>query len=326
MGIYIEIKDDQGLVIESGKYGVGYSTLMFTDITHEGKSVLLRVSGKEGIDNLNRNIKYLKDNRTSENATDVDYIKSALVYTRNKLRPERTYTCDFSEYFMGSNNPEYSYFNLIEEWYDRMNDVIAGYHVYPKFPRNDFVELAFRLALKVALDCKYGVSLEESNDTNLIYRVQINLSEGEKEIIRKKPIWKDGDEDGTYTTAFARRKIFHAVRSEIGFVPNSILSVGDTTFFVIFNRKDIDEWDKENPYIMCSYRTASTYDIEYLLKNSPEEKEKFYCYATGQNAISIKIDGIEYCGLDDEEVSELLGKKLFRYEYEHNDIVMCPAR
>lgn len=323
MGIYISIVDDRGHVIQSNKYGVGFAALMFSDAEQNGSKVIMKATGTEAIANINRSLDFLRKNKTPQNDVGVSMIQLTLKEVRDRLSPERTYSCDWSEFFEGVNvNPEYDPMHLLQEWYDRMNDAIIGYEKYSFYRDTDCAEQAFRHALMDSLEIKNGVSLENYTENTVIYRIHVALSEGEKQLIKKQYIYNDSDDDHSYTNHFVRRKIYYAVKKEFGFAPESIMPCDCATFYVVFNRNDINKWDEGKPYVLCYYKIDTMCPAEFLVQNTPEEKEKFYLYASWKGATSIIIDGEEFCGREDDDIAESLGKELERFAYELEDIKM----
>lgn len=315
MGFYISLNDSKGRMIAEKKYSLGTPMIMFETYRMENGSLIFEVDGKTAIVNLNSAISRVKnvlDKEYNDFAVNILY---SLESVRNYIREDETYSANLSEAMMLVENKDFDPMFFIWEAQWTLDDLENGYNKRVKDCSNATKMLNLFFSNLPHINGSY---IEKNNNNYIVVNVHYELSVDEKEEL-SKIFFKKNDEH--QQSQYVGRKI-HEMVSPI--FPNAeVMHRKDCEFYVVFAKSDVEQWANNKPYVKASYRIPSTYDINYLVRNTPEEKEKFYCYVSFKgNAVSIIIDGVEYINLSDDEISANLGKALDRYAYEGNEIDM----
>ena len=199
---------------------------------------------------------------------------------------------------------------------DKLEDAISGYYEYE--PKSIEAEQLLKYIDSISDEIRVRIVYKNNPDI-IVIGAGVFLNEGDKEVIEKRSVVSDNKDDITHR--YMERKLFYILK-ETG-LKFHICPRNNKMFYVIFQRSEIDKWLATRPYIECTYRYYNTYDIQYFVRNTPEEIEKFYCFASWKDGVmSIVINGIELVGASPEKISEVIGKTLERRCYESEDINM----
>lgn len=325
MGYYISINEKEtGRVIVQNKYGVGFAMLMFDGYKKgkNNKDIVYEVSGKNAIDNLENVLDYIKNNIDDTNRDVLSSIHSSLQSVRNMIRENKTYECDFREALCVVSNPDFDPMSCIQEMRDNLEDQINGYSHFGKCRRNDMSKILQAYFGKLSNELR-GCFVSKESDKFIVFETAVKLNEEDLKKIKTGRV--NNDEDNyEYEKRYAERKLFYILKmSDFDF---EICHKDKTAFYIIIDKKEAEEWYATRPYVECSYQFTTTYPIRYFVRNTPKEKEKFYCYAKWRTDIDgLMIDGVDVLNATDEEVSKVIGKTLCRQCYELNEIDMVQA-
>lgn len=321
MGFYISILENGKRCIKENKYGLGYWTLMFSEYKRVGNRVIFTANGSDALENLQTVADHLAGMKNNENRQRVEYIEGEIQSAMRSIKPDKVYTADYSEPFQGLiENPMYDPMSIVKEMHDSVQDAIYG---FSDIGQRDDAERACEMlciTLRNLSDRIRVADFWRTEDKTVAYTAVYRFSDDDMDVINKARVSK---ENGEYERRYAKRELFYILKNA-GMKDFQILSNGDNEygFYIIFSRDYVNEWAASKPYVECSYVVCGSYPIRYLVRNTPKEKEKFYCHTSWHSAESIIIDGVEFCGLSDEEVSQRLGKSLRRIAYEKDEIDM----
>lgn len=316
MGFYITLTDSKNNTILERKYSLGMPMIMFEDYTYENGHLIFAVDGQTAINNLNNAISRIKNIlKTNQNDMVIDVLYS-LENVRNYLRKDETYYAELSEALMYVENPTFDPHFFIWEVQQMLTDLETGYNKRVRDTKN-YVRMLTHFIdhLSPSLESIYA---EKNNENVTILNATYNLSVAEKNELAKI-YFKPGDSH--QKKDYIGRKIYSLLISAF---PNfELLHREGNNYYLIFTKQDIENWVNTKPYVNASYKTNYTYDIPYILRNTPEEKEKFICYFSEKgDAVSIKIDGAECINLSDSEISTLIGKEFKRCSCDSENIDM----
>ena len=322
MGYYISIEEKEtGRRIIENKYGVGYAMLMFDSYKKgkDNKDVIYEVSGERAIENLDSVLDYIKNNLDETNFDALSVAQSNLQEVRNRIRKDKTYQCDFREALYIVDNPDFDPMSCIEEMRENLEDLINSYFQYGKRSKDNMSKMLETYFKNLSEELR-GCFVSKEGDNVIILTTAINFNEEDLRRIKTGKINNDKD-NFEYEKRYAERKLFYILKmSGFNF---EICHKSKTCFYIIIDRKEAEDWYATRPYVECSYQFTTTYPIRHLVRNTPKEKEKFYCYAKWKTDVEkIVIDGIDVTNATDEEVSSIIGKKLCRCCYDSNEIDM----
>lgn len=305
MGVYVSITNEKtGQCLIEGKYGVGFPLLMFSRYESRNKNHLVfRATGKEAIENIDKVLEHIKANITKENTKGLTSIKNSLLNVRRQLSPSATYISDYSELLYGIENPDFDYMRFIQEYQDKLEDAIHGYNCHPaKKPEITMFEHFLK-----SLSSDIHPWVFNSNDKIVVATIRVDLTDDEKLQLKKGSFYEQVTDDET--ARFSERKLFYILKnSGLKF---TICNINSCQFHVIFDADEIELWLARKPYVQCSYRLSSTYDINCYVRNTAEELEKFYVFAKNHDrVVSIIINWYELINESADEVASVIGKHI----------------
>lgn len=317
MGWYVSIvsKKNPHKVLLERKYGLGFPILMFTDYDRTRDGVVFEADGKTAKDNICKVIEYLEANKNPENLQAVEKIEKEMADVYHRLSDDETYISDYTESLGVVDNPNFDPLYFIEEMRERMEDAVNGYSEYGHYDSASEQLLAFIDSLSDEI--KARVVYKNSRDF-VIIGAGVVLTDADRNAVTRGSVTLDNNE---YEVRYAERKLFYILKKSG--IRCNICRKSDKYFYILISRSEVDKWLSTKPYVNCSYRYDTTYDIPYAVRNTPEEKEKFYCFAKWKDGVvSIVIDGVEVVNATDREVSDVIGKELRRACYESDEINM----
>ena len=320
MGWYIKLEEKNShRIIKEEKYGIGWPLLAFDDYDKAQNGVVFEVTGKTAKKNIENIIKHIEDNKNPQNSETLARIADELLFVASRMRDGETYIADYTEAMCVVENPNFDPISFIEEMEDKLEDAIHGFSEFCK--KDEVSEQLFAYIDNLSPDIHSSIIWKNTKDY-IVIGVGVQLTDVEKRMMATSRITNDNDE---YEHRYAQRKLFYILKK--AGINCEICRRGAFYYYVIIGRDDAEKWYAEKPYIECSYRLRSTYDIRYYVRNTPAEKEKFYCHAMdNKNIVSVIIDGIELVDSTDIVVSHVIGKTLERGNYSCSDINMKPIR
>ena len=327
MGFYINIKDDAGYLLLEKKYGVGFPLLMFAKNPMSENKVILtednvfHAQGYDAIKNLQEVIAYIDNYPIKRNADKINRVKEELMGIITRLKADRTYFCDYSEAMKIVDNPKYSVEEHIFELADNLEDMLMGYAEFGSMDKDDVSSTALQFLDSLSNDIYVSI-IWKSNKNFVVFGVNVCLTEKDKELIEKgSPVIGSG----LFYNTFMIRKIYRTFIKS-GFEFEICKANAENNYYLIVDRKSLEDWFATTPYVECSYRTKTTYDIRYQVKNTPENLEKFICFAKesgGKTLESIVVGGKEITKLSNDEVSKVVGKHFIEHIVDKNSIDMA---
>ena len=319
MGVYVDIRNKHtGYKLVEGKYGVGYPILMFSRCNSNGNNVVFEATGKEALNNLDKVLNYLKANVTVNNADTLAIVHGVLMDIRSKIHPEATYISDYSECMYGIDNPNFNPMAFVLEYQNKLEDDINGYGKVFKRDDADMIQMLEHFVVHLSSDIRAWC---KCSDKFIVLETSVSLNKDDMDYLNTYMQGNPNDDKYGFYDRYAERKLFYILKKS-GF-NFEICSIGNQKYHVILDIQDVKNWWATRPYVMCSYRLPSTYDIHYFVKNIPEELEKFYVFAKQQNnVVSVVINCMELMHATDEEIASRIGKNVTLSSCEYNDIDM----
>ena len=318
MGYYVSIVEKEtGRRIKEDKYGVGYSLLMFEEYKQEGKNVIFFSKGDAAKERIGHTLTYIENNIDATNESKLLYIKRELVALLNAINDNNNYECDCTEMMYSVDNPNFDPIYFVEEFQDKLDDAINGYSEFGLSDTNNYGKMLETYIDNLSKDIRAKI-IWKMNDMFVAVGVSVELNGYDETVINQSRITMENNE---FRKRYEERKLFYILKtSGLKF---EILRRCEKSFYVIISNESLEEWVASRPYIPCSYRYYSTYNIHNLVRNTPEQKERFYCYAKSQEKmVSIVIDGQELIDAEEDVVSEVIGKELQQKYYQAQDVDM----
>jgi hypothetical protein len=277
---------------------------------------IFEVDGKTAKKNIDRVIDTINKGKTIENARRLKEIEKEMLCIKACLEDDSIYVSDYTEAMRIVTNTNFDVNAFIWEMQDKLEDAIAGYYEYE--PKNFEAEQLLKYIDSLSSEIRARIVYKNNKDI-VVLGAGVFLNEGDKEIIEKSSVVNDNKDD--FTHRYMERKLFYILKKTgLNF---HVCARNNKMFYIIFQRSEVDKWLSTKPYVECTYRYHNTYDIKYFVRNTPEEIEKFYCFASWKDGVeSIVINGIELVDASSDKISDVIGKTLERRCYESEDINM----
>ena len=319
MGWYVTIanKKNEHQILMERKYGLGFAILMFDRLQNIPNKVVFEATGTEAKKNIDNVLGYIRENKNPANVQQLERIEEEFVALRNRIRDGETHISDYSEAMCVVENKDFDKMSFIYEMRDKLEDAVYGYSEYSK--RGYESEQMMQFFDSLSDEIRVRIVLRENADI-VMFCAGVVLNDEDKKKIATYSVNSD-DENGEYEARYTERKLFYMLK-DCG-IKFATAKRGDKSFYIIVTQDELQKWIANKPYVECSYRYSSTYDIKYIVRNTPEELEKFYCYASWKTDVeSIVIKGYELKNATDEQISSVIGKTLRRVCYEADEINM----
>lgn len=321
MGIYVDICNNKGRQIASGKYGVGFAILMFSRYKETKTKFVFEATGTEAIANLDKYLKYVQSNMTAENEEELTKIENKLYEIRSMLSESDSYSLDYSEMYGCVQNPDYDPMRFVTEMVDKIDDAIHGYQ---RFGMQDTVATKMMKAYLSTLYSEFNVSsIVKETKHQYIFNITIYGTDDDKQYLKSVMLNNPSEEDWQ-SEEYYQRKMFMILKNaklEFEYLK------GDTknSAYVIIEKDFMYKLIDSKPFVVCSAQWNTTYRMYYLVPNTPEAKEKFYIYHTAQISDKKKlehlaIDDIDVLSLQPHVLEAYIGKKLTLTECQYKDL------
>lgn len=319
MGWYVTIanKKNGRQVLMERKYGLGFPILMFDKLQNTPNKVVFEADGKTAKKNIDDVLNYIRANKNPDNVQNLERIEEEMVALKRRIFDNETYISDYSESMGVVENPNFDPMFFIQEMKDKLDDAIYG---CSEFSRKGYdSEQLMQFFDGISEEIRARIVWKENADIVMI-GAGVTLNDEDKKKIAMHRVNND-DDNNEFEYRYAERKLFYLLK-DCG-VKFTIAKRGDKSFYIIVTQEELRRWIATKPYVECSYRYSSTYDIKYIVRNTPEELEKFYCFASWKADVeSVVINGHELKNATDEEVSQVIGKTLCKMCYESDEINM----
>lgn len=321
MGIYVNISDNRGYQIASGKYGVGFAILMFSRFKKTKTKFLFVAEGAEAILNLEKYLAYIHANMTDENEARLLPIEHQLYDVRSKIKENNVYSLDYTEIMSCIHNPSYNPMRPIIETAEKIDDAIWGYN---RFGCKDTVAIKIMLAYLQSIDPQiYISSVVREQKHNFVFTANICESDDDKHHI-DTILLRTSDDVNWQIDEYYQRKMFMILKK--AGLEFEYLVTENRTAYILIDKNYMQKIVDTKPFVVVSYRWDTTYDIHQLIPNNPEAKEKLYSYLKAQDSAvrkikSIVIDGTELIGMTADEVSKYIGTAVTFANYCFCDLV-----
>ncbi len=321
MGVYVDIRNkNTGYKLTEGKYGIGFPILMFSRFNGDGKkNVVFEATGAEAMANIDKALAYLNANVNVKNADALLIIKGDLLGIRDQLNPNDVYVSDYSENMMAIDNPNFNPMSFVQEYQFKLEDAVHGYATVCRRDDASMIKMLEHFANHLSGDIRTYAC--KNSDKYIVLEASVFLSNDDVDFLNGYMHCDPKQDDYGFGERYAERKLFYLMKKS-GF-EFEICNMGNNKYHVVLSTPSIKDWWATRPYVMCSYRLSSTYDIYYFVRNLPEELEKFYVHAKEQkNVVSIVVNNMELILASNDEVASCIGKPLTLSTCEYTDIDM----